>query len=90
MLSPNDVIIKEKEFPLNNGKYIARLYSHEGKTIPYGEIVKSENNKRVGNMKGLARDFLKPYGIEVPTDARIMVTHTAVAKLIQKIEELKK
>lgn len=88
MLSPDDVIIKEKDFFLNDENYIARLYFHKGKTIPYGEIVKKENNQRVGNMKGLAREFLKSYGIEVSTDARVMVTHSAVAKLIQKLEEL--
>ena len=33
--------------------------------------------------KGLSRDFLKPYGIDVPTDAKKMVTLYAVALLSQ-------
>ena len=63
------------------------LYSHENKPMLYGEIVYSDNNQRVHNMKGLARDFLKPYGINVPTDAKTMVTHNAVALLIKTLEE---
>lgn len=90
MLSLKDEILKEKEFIFNESRYIARLYYHDGKSIPYGEIVHYENNQRVHNMKGLARDFLKQYGILVPTDAKTMVTHNAVAKLIQKLEKIEK
>ena len=63
------------------------LYSHENKPMLYGEIVYSDNNQRVHNMKGLSRDFLKPYGINVPTDAKTMVTHNAIALLIKTLEE---
>ncbi len=87
MLSNDDKIIKEKDFVFNEIKYTARLYVHENKPMLYGEIVYSENNQRVHNMKGLARDFLKPHGINVPTDAKTMVTHNAVALLIKTLEE---
>lgn len=87
MISIEDKIIKEKEFVFKGNSYIARLYLHENKTRIYGEIVHQENNQRVHNMKGLAREFLKPYGIIIPTDAQTMVTHNAVALLIKKLEE---
>lgn len=87
MLSSDDKIIKEKDFVFNGIKYTARLYSHENKPMLYGEIVYSDNNQRVHNMKGLARDFLKPYGINVPTDEKTIVTHNAVALLIKTLEE---
>jgi hypothetical protein len=87
MLSFDDKVIKEKFFVFEGTEYIARLYSHKNMPIPYGEIVFSENNKRVHNMKGLAREFLKQYGIAVPNDAKTMVTHNTVALLIQKLEE---
>ena len=90
MLSADDKIIKEKQFSFNDMNYIARLYYHNTKTSLYGEIVYKENNKRVDNIKGLAREFLKQYGISVPTDAKTMVTHNAVAKLVQKLEEIEK
>lgn len=90
MLSKDDEIIKEKSFSYNNKKYIARLYYHNDKISPYGEIVYAENDQRVPNMKGLAREFLKSYGIEVSTDARITTTHTGIALLIQKLEEIEK
>ena len=90
MLSKDDEIIKEKSFSYNNKKYIARLYYHNDKISPYGEIVYAKNDQRVPNMKGLAREFLKSYGIEVSTDARITTTHNAVALLIQKQEEIEK
>lgn len=83
MLSSDDKIIKEKDFVFNGIKYTARLYSHENKPMLYGEIVYSDNNQRVHNMKGLAREFLKPY----PTDAKTMVTHNAIALLIKTLEE---
>ncbi len=87
MISLDDKVIKEKFFVFEGTKYIARLYSHKNKQKPYGEIVFSENNQRVHNMKGLAREFLKQYGIAVPPDAKTMVTHDAIALLIQKLEE---
>lgn len=87
MLNTDDKIIKEKQFVFNKIQYTARLYSHGDKSMLYGEIVYSETNQRVHNMKGLARDFLKPYGINVPTDAKTMVTHNAVALLIKTLEE---
>ena len=90
MLSKDDEIIKEKSFSYNNKKYIARLYYHNDKISPYGEIVYVENGQRVPNMKGYAREFLKPYGIEVSTDARIITTYIAIALLIQKLEEIEK
>ena len=52
MLSSDDKIIKEKDFVFNGIKYTARLYSHENKPMLYGEIVYSDNNQRVHNMKG--------------------------------------
>lgn len=88
MISSEDIVVKEKKFTFEGNHFIARLYSHENKPVIYGEIVYNENNQRVYNMKGLARDFLKPYGIDVPTDAKKMVTHNAVALLIQKLEEI--
>ena len=87
MISLEDKVIKEKEFVFENVDYIARLYSHGNEPMPYGEIVFKENNQRVHNMKGFARVLLKPCGIEVPMDAKKMVTHTAVALLIEKLEE---
>ncbi|MCR4632210.1 MAG: hypothetical protein K5786_11325 [Treponema sp.] len=90
MISIDDKVIKEKEFVFEGNHYIARLYTHENKPMIYGEIVYREDNHRVHNMKGLARDFLKPYGIDVPTDAKKMVTHNTVALLIQKLEETNK
>lgn len=89
MINSDDKIIKEKEFVFEGNNYVARLYSHENKPMIYGEIVHKENNRRVHNMKGLAREFLRPYGITIPTDAKTVVTHNAVALLIQKLEEQK-
>lgn len=89
MLSTNDEILEEKEFSYLSTCYIARLYRHNNKPNVYGEIVYKESGERVNNMKGFARDFLKDYGIEVPTDARIMNTHSAIKEIIEVLKNNK-
>jgi hypothetical protein len=78
-------IIEEKEFTYEKEGYIARTYIPDGKSSVYGEIVHKNNGRRPDNMKGIARQFLKPHGIEISTDARVMITHKAVKILMQYI-----
>ena len=52
----------------------------------YGEIVKSSNNERVENIKGVAREYLKKYKINIPMDAETVVTHNAVKMLITELK----
>lgn len=90
MLSPKDKIVKEKQFVFKETKYIARLYYHNNKPSLYGEVVYKKNNQRVNNMKNLAREFLSQYKINISKDAKIETTHSAVKKLIKKLEENEK
>ena len=76
-------IIDQEYFNLNGTDYIARLYHPAGKTYIYGEIVYKKNEERpYRQMRNIARSFLKPYGIVIPTVANSNVTHEAIKKLI--------
>lgn len=62
------------------------MYCPARKSGLYGEIVIKESGERpYRKMKRIAREYLRPYGIDVPTDAKTMVTHNAVQKLIEVI-----
>ena len=86
MISEEDKIIEEREFVFGGEKLIARLYNRKGKGAIYGEIVKSSNNERVENIKGVAREYLKKYKINIPMDAETVVTHNAVKMLITELK----
>ena len=84
-------IIDQEEFIFDGCAYIARLYRPDGKSSIYGEIVYKDNGKRPhGKMRGIARAYLRPYGIHIPMEANRMVTHCAVRKLIETIRAHKK
>lgn len=86
-----NAIIDQEEFHFEGTDYIARLYHPNGKSLVYGEIVYKKNLERpYKEMRNIARQYLKPYGIEVPTEANRYVTHEAVKKLIQIIRENKR
>jgi hypothetical protein len=75
-------IQKELLFVHNNVKYFARLYKSKSSSGIYGEI-RDDTNCKCSNMKGIARDFLKNKGIELPKDYN---THDAVRMLINFLE----
>lgn len=78
-------IIKEKNFSLNGNQFIARLYRPNNKKSIYGEIVFKNGGNRPENMKDIVRQYLKPYNVEISTDANKMVTHRAVKILMDYI-----
>jgi hypothetical protein len=83
-------IIEEKEFTYMGDKFIARRYiPDENWDIPlkYGEIVYKDNGKRPKSMKNIAKQYLRPFGIEISNDASVMNTHTAVGILIQHLNK---
>jgi hypothetical protein len=83
----NKKIIKERCFLLGGEKFIARLYiPPKNKNFVYGEIVYKKDKKRPNSMKDIVRQYLRPHGIEIPTDARRVVTHSAVKMLIDFLE----
>jgi hypothetical protein len=75
-------IIVERCFSLNGNDYIARLYNPPNKSSIYGEVVYKETGERPENMKGVVREYLKPYGIDISPDANVETTHSAVRQLI--------
>lgn len=76
-------IIDQEDFLYNGVEYIARLYHPNGKSYVYGEIVYKETGARpYRKMRDIARQYLKPYGINIQTHANSNVTHIAVEKLI--------
>jgi len=79
-------IVKERDFVLNGREYTARLYVPEGKSTTYGEVVYKDTQKRPGNMKNAVRQYLRPYGIDISTNANEETTHSAVKKLIDFLE----
>lgn len=82
-------IIHEKEFVLGEKGYIARLYkNYNGCT--YGEILYQADGQRPKNMRGIARTYLARHKIVVPTHDKSMVTHQAVKKLIEVLNEIPK
>lgn len=82
-------IIQEKKFVLEEIGYIARLYkNYNGRT--YGEIVYQTDGQRPKNMRGVARTYLARHEIVVPTNDKSMVTHKAVKKLIETLDEASK
>lgn len=82
-------IIQEKKFVLEGKGYIARLYkNYNGRT--YGEIVYQGDGQRPKNMRGIARTYLARHKIVVPTNDKSMVTHQAVKKLIEVLNEIPK
>lgn len=84
-------IIDQEKFVFNNTAYIAQLYHPSGKSCIYGEIVYADNGERpYRKMRAIAREYLRPYGIIIPTEASSNVTHVAVRKLIETIKEHKK
>lgn len=84
-------IIDQEDFSFEGIEYTARLYHPQGKNLVYGEIVYKENGERpYRKMRDIARQYLKPYRIEIPTEASSNVTHVAVKKLIAVIREEKK
>ncbi len=84
-------ILDKEEFSFEGEKYIARRYILEGKSAIYGEIVyKDTGMQPYGKMKSIARGYLAPYGIEIPTSANHINTHIAVGLLIDCIRKHKK
>jgi hypothetical protein len=47
----------------------------------YLEIIYEDNRQRVENEKAICRD----YGIDVPTDANRMNSHTAIKQLVERL-----
>ena len=84
-------IIDQEKFVFNNTAYIARTYHPSGRSCIYGEIVYADSGERpYRKMRAIAREYLRPYGIIIPTKASSNVTHAAVRKLIETIKEHKK
>jgi hypothetical protein len=75
-------IIVERCFSLNGEDYIARLYNPPNGNSIYGEVVYKETGERPRNMKGVVREYLRPHGIDISTDANVETTHSAVRQLI--------
>ena len=63
----------KKEFTLNGVKYIAIKYNSQKYAI-----VEKENNRPVSNMKDIAREYLKSFGINVSTDPNLMNTYSSI------------
>lgn len=70
-------IIEQKYFSLHQVDYIARKYKGQKRDIIY-----KESGELVENMKGIAREFLKQFNQDVPTDANIMNTYKAIDLLM--------
>lgn len=70
--------METKEFTLNDKQYLAIKYSSK----KYG-IVSKVDNKPVPNMKEIAREYLKKFGIDVSTDANVMNTYSSI-KLVME------
>ena len=57
-------IMETKEFSLNGIVYLAIKHNAQKYAI-----VEKENNRPVSNMKDIAREYLKRYGINISTEA---------------------
>lgn len=64
-------IMETKEFSLNGIMYLAIKYNAQKYAI-----VEKENNRPVSNMKDIAREYLKRYGINISTDANVINTYS--------------
>lgn len=71
-------IMETKEFSLNGIKYLAIKYNDRKYAI-----VEKENNRPVSNMKDIAREYLKRYGINISTDANVINTYSSI-KLVME------
>jgi hypothetical protein len=71
------MVMEKLYFSVNGVEYIVQ--HQPGGT--YKEIVEKETGRRAKNQKQVCRD----YGIDVSTDPRIMNTHQAIEKLINKL-----
>jgi len=73
-------IIRKADFVHKGVEYTARTYIEQGKTSDYGEIVFKGTDNRPANMKGIVREYLAPYKINISKNE---ITHSAVRKLIK-------
>ena len=78
-------IRKKESFKLNGTLYVALLYSNG-----HGKIIEKDNPQRKINMKGIARQFLKKYNIDVPMDAKRMNAYAAIREVINVLEKERK
>jgi len=75
-------IIRKADFVHKGVEYTARTYKQQGKTSG-GEVVFRGTDNRPANMKGIVREYLAPYKINISTDPTKETTHSAVRKLIK-------
>ena len=71
-------IMETKEFSLNGIMYLAIKHN-----VQKYAIVEKENNRPVSNMKDIAREYLKRYGINISTDANVINTYSSI-KLVME------
>ena len=70
--------IEVYNFYYGNIKYLAIKYNARKYAI-----VEKEKNRPVSNMKDIAREYLKEYGIEISTDANVINTYSSI-KLVME------
>lgn len=65
--------MESKEFSLNGKKYLAIKFNSRKYSI-----VMKDTNIPVPNMKQIAREYLKNYGIDISTDANVINTYSSI------------
>jgi hypothetical protein len=84
--SQKETVIKNVEFIYDNKKYVALLYKNKGNDCVYGKILLKDNVQQKINMKDIARKYLRPFGINIPTTSNVN-THDSVRKLVDILEQ---
>jgi len=73
---------EKSEFSLDGVTY--KIILNPDETSKYPHLINTSTGYIAKNQKGVCRDFLKPYGFDVPMDAEIFLTHDSI-KLVYKI-----